>query len=428
MSNKPTLENAAQRQPLTPRIIADMKPGEELSDPECRGLRVRCTSSARVFFYRYRAADGALREIKIGQFGSALTLAGARKECEKKRQLRNEGVDPQGEKRKARDTARQQRQEERQAAYTLAELIEEYISECLSKQKRGYEGERLLRRELLMLRPEFSARAAVAITRRDLQDEVIRPVMLRAPRGATYLLSRIRCAYAHAADQGRLPYDFNSPTLGIKGAAQVRRKRAFTDAELATFLKWLPHSPYSRTVREALMLVLLTACRSGEVVSALWRDIDLERAVWPIRETKNGEPHDVMLSAQAIELLKFRQGVDKTFVFPSRVRGQHLAQKALGLAQYTARQKGENETSADPIDVPWTVHDLRRTVATGLAKLGCPRVVQDRILNHVDSSVSAIYDRHSYDAEARTWLQKWADHLDALKVRNVVPLDRAKTA
>ena len=73
----------------------------------------------------------------------------------------------------------------------------------------------------------------------------------------------------------------------------------------------------------------------------------------------------------------------------------------------------------------WTVHDLRRTAATGLAKLGCPRVVQDRILNHVDSSVSAIYDRHRYDGEARVWLRKWADYLETLTVSNVVPLRAA---
>jgi integrase len=78
--------------------------------------------------------------------------------------------------------------------------------------------------------------------------------------------------------------------------------------------------------------------------------------------------------------------------------------------------------------VPWSVHDLRRTVATGLAKLGCPRVVQDRIVNHVDTSVSAIYDRHHYNAEARDWLQKWADHVEALTVSNVVPLPATRAA
>jgi integrase len=105
-----------------------------------------------------------------------------------------------------------------------------------------------------------------------------------------------------------------------------------------------------------------------------------------------------------------------------------VAQKVLGFPQYYARQRDGDMPAPDPIEVPWTVHDLRRTVATGLAKLGCPRVVQDRILNHVDSSVSAIYDQHRYDAEARDWLQKWADYLEALAVRNVVPLLTTRAA
>jgi len=70
-------------------------------------------------------------------------------------------------------------------------------------------------------------------------------------------------------------------------------------------------------------------------------------------------------------------------------------------------------------------HDLGRTVATGLAKVRCPGVVQDRILNHVDSSLAAIYDRHHYDSEARDWLQKGANYLDALIARNVLPLRAA---
>jgi len=63
---------------LTPRIIADMRSGDECADPDHPGLRVRRTNAARVFFYRYRAHDGALREIKLGEFGP-MTLAEARK-------------------------------------------------------------------------------------------------------------------------------------------------------------------------------------------------------------------------------------------------------------------------------------------------------------------------------------------------------------
>ena len=419
MPQKPILRKP---EPLTAAIIADMKSGEERGDAQCAGLRVRCSASGKkVFFYRYRSKDGALREIRLGDVGP-LTLAKARDAALKKRVERDQGKDPQLEKRKEREEATRERVVQR---YTVNDLVDDYVKEALSKQKRGAEAERLLRKYFL---PVFDGKPATELTRRELQDELIRPKMLKHPRTATTILSRIRCAYAHAIDQGRLPDQFAPPTLGIKGASQVRRRRALTDAELAKFLKWLPHSPYSRLVRESMMLVLLTGCRSGEIVAGRWRDVDLERGVWTMRETKNGEPHDVMLCQQAIELLGYRKGIDKVFVFPSTKAGQHVKQKALGLAQYTARHMEPDSGAKDPIEVPWTVHDLRRTVATGLARLGCPRVVQDRILNHVDNSIAAIYDRHSYDAEARTWLQKWADHMDALTTRNVVSISAAKAA
>ncbi len=93
---------------------------------------------------------------------------------------------------------------------------------------------------------------------------------------------------------------------------------------------------------------------------------------------------------------------------------------------YRYRARGGDKPAQDPmIEGSCIVHDLRRTVATALAKLGCSRVVQDRILNHVDRSVSAIYDQHRYDDEARAWVQKWADHLQALTARNLVPLRAA---
>jgi len=402
-----------------------MEPGEERGDARCPGLRVRCLATGKkVFFYRYRAQDGALREIRLGDVG-ALTLAKARDAALKKRLQRDQGRDPQLEKRKKRAEATRERIAEKQATYTVSDLVEQYIKEVLATQKRGREAERLLRKDFLSV---FGTKPVLQLSRRELQDDLIRPKMLKHPRTATQLLSRIRCAYAYANEQGRLPHDFISPTIGIKGASQARRKRALTDAELAKFLKWLPHSPYSRTVREALTLVLLTGCRSGEIISGRWRDIDLDRDVWTMRETKNGEPHDVMLPQQAVELLRYRQGIDKIFVFPSPRGCQHVAQKALGLAQYTARHAAGDKPVEDPIEVPWTVHDLRRTVATGLARLGCPRVVQDRVLNHVDTSVGAIYDRHGYDGEARAWLQKWADYMDALKTRKVMPLSAAKAA
>ncbi len=189
-----------------------------------------------------------------------------------------------------------------------------------------------------------------------------------------------------------------------------------------------PHSPLQPNSARALLLVLLTGCRSGEIVAGRWRDIDLDRAIWTLRETKNGEPHDVMLSQQAIELLRYRQSIDKTFVFPSPRARQHVAQKALGLAQYTARH----------------VESRRRCCGSDRSAMDGPRSTTDSRHGAREARLSASCAgshsqprRHVYRCdlrptqlrrEARIWLQKWADYMDALKTRNVFPLSAVKVA
>src|SRR3972149_5803504 len=148
MSQKPILKTP---EPLTAAIIADMAPGEERADAQRPGLRVRCSAAGkRVFFYRYRSQDGALREIALGDVGP-LTLAKAREAALRKRLERQQGKDPQLEKRKARTEATRERAAERQGAYTIGDLVEGYIKEALSKQKRGAESARLLRRDFIPL-------------------------------------------------------------------------------------------------------------------------------------------------------------------------------------------------------------------------------------------------------------------------------------
>ena len=80
-----------------------------------------------------------------------------------------------------------------------------------------------------------------------------------------------------------------------------------------------------------------------------------------------------------------------------------------------------------------TPHDLRRTAASGMASLGINRLVIAKILNHVETGITAVYDRHSYDAEKRHALEAWAAHLESIlsgkpKVDNVVALAKAGEA
>ncbi len=112
MARKSTLKKP---QPLTAAIIAYMQAGEERGDAQCAGLRVRCLASGlKVFFYRYRARDGALREIRLGEVGP-LTLGKARDAVARKRLEREQGKDPQLEKRKAREQATRERLAQRRA-------------------------------------------------------------------------------------------------------------------------------------------------------------------------------------------------------------------------------------------------------------------------------------------------------------------------
>ena len=123
----PQKNGSTKPQPLTAAIIAYLKPGEERADAQCAGLRVRCSAASRkIFFYRYRGRDGALRQIKLGEF-DALTLAKARKAVERKRLEREEGKDPQLEKRKLKEEAARERAAQRQTAYTLEDMVNEYI-------------------------------------------------------------------------------------------------------------------------------------------------------------------------------------------------------------------------------------------------------------------------------------------------------------
>lgn len=380
-----------------------------LLDARCPGLRLVATPGAgaggaprRSWIYRYRRRDGTRGQIKLGEY-PRMSLANARDAWDEQKTVRD---DPSlGDPRAARRAAIAAEAAKRTRAYTVRELLEDYFKLHAARLARGAEQERMLRFDVL---PAWGARAAHEISAREAVDLVER-IAARAPRVAIMVASALRQAFALAIARRRL--DGINPLAGVSLGQARARTRALDNAELAALLAWLPKGKLSANVRDALRLTLLTAARSGEVVGADWREIDLEAAIWsqPAAKTKNGRPHRVMLSRQAVALLaaRRRDHPQGRWVFPSRDH-RPLKQKAVGFAQYEVRE-------ACPVK-DWTVHDLRRSALTGLARLGCPRVVQDRIANHVDRGIAAIYDVHSYDEEARAWLQAWANHLDALAI------------
>jgi len=151
----------------------------------------------------------------------------------------------------------------------------------------------------------------------------------------------------------------------------------------------------------------------------------LESGIWtlPAARSKNKEPHRVMLSEQAAELLKARQSLsgNSPFGFPWRTSSGHLSPDSM--ASWVADNR-----KALGVPAKFTAHGLRHTALTQLAALGCGKELRNRISNHKDRSVDSLYQHYSHDAEARDWLQKWSDRLDAFATDNVVMIGRKDVA
>jgi integrase len=153
-------------------------------------------------------------------------------------------------------------------------------------------------------------------------------------------------------------------------------------------------------------LLLLTGQRRTEVAGMTWTELDLDKALWmlPGTRTKNGRPHEVPLSEAALAILKalprlgpYVVSTDGSKPLGGYSRGKALIDKAIRYANLHISH--------------WTFHDLRRTAASGMARLGIQVHVTEAVLNHKSGSikgVAAIYNRYDYAAEKRSALEAWA--------------------
>jgi integrase len=179
------------------------------------------------------------------------------------------------------------------------------------------------------------------------------------------------------------------------------RDRVLTDRELAVIWQALPDSDYGAIVR----LLILTGQRREEIGALRWSEVDLEAreiALPPVRN-KNGRPHDIPLSDQALSILKSRPArASRDLVFGNGPRGRDGEARSCGF-QGWAKAKLALDQQISSVD-PWRLHDVRRTVATRMAELGVQPHVVEAVLNHVSghkAGVAGVYNRSSYAHEKR---------------------------
>ena len=251
--------------------------------------------------------------------------------------------------------------------------------------------------------PHWRGRDISTIGRRDCLDRIDALVDRGHPIGARRLHARLHRLFQWALGRGIITVN---PLAGVeKAGADVPRDRALSDDELAKV--WSAAEQLGYPYGTALQLLILTGTRRDEIGSLRWSERTNGIVKLPGTRTKNKEPHVVPLSAPARALLNSLPTIENSdFVFT--VTGKR------GLSGWSKQKKRLDDIAKIE---PWHTHDLRRTVATGLQKLGIALPVTESVLGHVSGSRSGIvgvYQTHTYEKEKAAALEAWAAHVMAL--------------
>jgi integrase len=388
-------------------------------------LRVR-KSGARTYVIQWRQAGGQRRST-VGKVG-VLTLDDARKKARKLLVGIDEGNDPIAAKARAKVSDKL--------------LFEATAKEYLEARAEDMKASSLdqCRRHLKLYFKPFNRLAIGKIDRPLIAAELRTIAKARGPVQADRSRSTLSAFYAWCIGEG---YANENPVIGTnKASADVGRDRVLSDAELVRIWNALPEGNYGRIVR----LLMLTGQRRDEISALRWSEVTGLSLTFeeksaaainlPKERTKNSRPHLVPLSSQAVAVLSEvaeREGRDLVFGegeggFSGFSRCKQRLDEALneprsGPVASALRSEGVN----DPMPA-WTLHDLRRTMATRMADLGVQPHVIEAVLNHVSghkSGVAGIYNRSTYADEKRAALDLWGAHVAMLLARaegaNVTP-------
>jgi integrase len=409
-----------KRRTWTNATIRNLKPRtgqrqSDFSDPAKTGLVVRVSQQSdgtvqRQWRRKHRVqGQNAQRTFSIGAYPD-VGLADARAESTRVKESAKAGHDPL--------EARHEVETARTLAGTFAELVEIVLADAVSpKNRKAYSARSILemRRSLATVSDRMQNSSCLDITTKDVGAEVIGAYRRSRERGghgvmANRLVSHISSVYRRAQQLQLVPAGCN-PARDVQApAAEEARDRVLDEGELVKLWTYLCNAEgQSRAgLRLALRLALITAQRIGEVCSARLDHIDLGSRAWTISNTKNGRTHIVPLSDLAVQVIEQAAASSEVdswgYLFPSTGAKGHLRPDSVNTALTRDRDVVNIENR-------WTPNDLRRTAATSMGRLGVNRFILSRVLNHTDSSVDGIYDRHDYLSQKRRALILWAAEL-----------------
>lgn len=396
---------------LTTKFIDALKIGkaQELPDAAMPGLYLRVMpSGVKSWALRYRS-NGFHRRYTMGKYPK-LSLAEARKLAGPLLEAVERGHDPQDDKRSRHSVLPKH----------LKEAVMAYIDIYAKEQTvRWKDTQRMFE---LHVFPEWGNRAIDTIKRRDVI-RLIEVVHKKAPIRSNRVLAAVRHFFNWCVARDALDI---SPVTGVKPLAkETRRQRVLDDIELGVLLKAL--SQFNSPFAPGFKLLLCTGTRRSEVFGMKWQEVDLDEAVWVIpqeRTKKRQIPHVVPLNAPALAVLRgLWEARTSELVFPSSngsgkpMSGISKAKKALDATIAVCLSEANSDGGSSKPVLPWKTHDLRRTIATGLQRLGVRFEVTEAVLHHVSGSrggVAGVYQQHDWAVEKRAALTMWAEHLGTI--------------
>jgi integrase len=406
---------------LTPRTVETAKPKlnagklmrAEIPDAACPGLfLVVQASGTRSWALRYRRPDGSTAKLTLGRAdANGLSLAAARHAATAARLRLDGGEDPKPKQLPI-------------ISYSTSDAIEAAVTSFLDLHARKknrpatvWAAERIFQRCVL---PPWRGRSVHSIRRRDVI-ELIEHIATDRPYLANRTLGVLSKFFRWLQSRDVIE---TAPTAGVVRPFEEKpRTRTLTDDELRRL--WLACEDDGGPFGAALRVLLLSGCRRDEISRMCWSELDLQRRVFILKgeRTKNGVEHAVPLSTQAWAIIEAQPRVAGCpYVFTADGK-----RPVIGWAKAKTRLSEKAEIAEEG----WRLHDLRRSTASGMQRLGIAVHLIERCLNHVSGSfagVVGVYQTYSYEAEMRVVLQRWGDHIEQLVTGKPAKVVKLRTA
>jgi integrase len=375
------------RRALTAAAVAKIKPPStghaDYFDKGWPGLCLRVSYGGAKSWDYYFRLHGKLKRITLGRYPS-MSLVEARAKWREAKEAAAKGEDPTWQRPTHSDE--------------FGAVALDWLQRDQSTNRSYDDVRKIIEREVL---PFLGGRNIGTIKRRDITSLIDKI----HDRGAVIYARRVH-AHLHRLFRwsvGRGIIDKNPMEDLPKVGEEVERDRVLTDAEL----KKIWHASTGKA-GAVVRLLMLTAARKSEISELRWSEVHKEGIHLTGDRTKNGEARIIPLTKPAAKIISQQPMIqDCAFVFAGRNATTPLNGWSKIKVALDKRSKVQD----------WRLHDIRRTVATGLQRLGVSLQVVEAILGHTAGSragIIKIYQRHTYGDEVRESLELWANQLQKI--------------